>query len=56
MKAGWDTKTLDQIAVNLDNRRRPETKSDRLGGEFPYYGASGIVDYVADYMVSKGKS
>ena len=50
MKAGWETKTLDQISVNLDNRRRPVTKADRVGGEFPYYGASGIVDYVADYL------
>jgi type I restriction enzyme S subunit len=50
MKACWDTKTLDQISVNLDNRRRPVTKADRVGGEFPYYGASGIVDYVADYL------
>lgn len=50
MKAGWQTRTLDQISVNLDNRRRPVTKSDRVGGEFPYYGASGIVDYVADYL------
>ena len=28
----------------------PITKSDRKAGEFPYYGASGIVDYVADYI------
>jgi type I restriction enzyme S subunit len=50
MKQGWQTKTLDQIAVNLDSRRIPITKADRIGGEYPYYGASGIVDYVADYI------
>ena len=46
----WPTKTVDQIATNLDSKRIPITKSDRKAGEFPYYGASGIVDYVADYI------
>lgn len=46
----WPVKTLDQIAKNLDSRRIPITKSDRKAGEYPYYGASGIVDYVADYI------
>jgi type I restriction enzyme, S subunit len=49
-KAGWETKTLDQIAVNLDSKRVPITKADRISGEYPYYGASGIVDYVADFI------
>jgi type I restriction enzyme S subunit len=34
----------------LDSRRVPITKGDRKEGPFPYYGASGIVDYVADYI------
>lgn len=50
MMAEWQTKTLDQIAENLDSKRIPITKSDRKSGEYPYYGASGIVDYVADYI------
>jgi type I restriction enzyme S subunit len=50
MKKGWEKKTLGQISINLDNRRVPITKSVREGGEYPYYGASGIVDYVADYI------
>ncbi|MFZ2632154.1 MAG: restriction endonuclease subunit S [Desulfosalsimonadaceae bacterium] len=50
MKAGWEKKTLDQIAENLDSKRIPITKADRVSGEYPYYGASGIVDYVADYI------
>jgi type I restriction enzyme S subunit len=50
MKAGWQQKTLDQIADNLDSRRVPITKSDRANGPYPYYGASGIVDYVSDYI------
>ena len=47
---GWVTKTLDQISINLDSRRIPITKSARKMGKYPYYGASGIVDYVADYI------
>ncbi len=50
MKNGWPTKTLDQISVNLDNRRVPITKAVRTAGEYLYYGASGIVDYVGDYI------
>ena len=46
----WSTRTLDKISTNLDSKRVPITKSDRKAGEFPYYGASGIVDYVADYI------
>lgn len=48
--AHWPTKTVDQLSTNLDSKRVPITKSDRKAGEFPYYGASGIVDYVADYI------
>lgn len=47
---GWGVTTLDKISTNLDSKRIPITKSDRKAGEYPYYGASGIVDYVADYI------
>ena len=50
MKNGWQVKTLDQISANLDSQRVPITKADRTTGEYPYYGESGIVDYVADYI------
>ena len=50
MKGGWQMKTLDQIALNLDSKRIPITKSARVSGKYPYYGASGIVDYVTDYI------
>ena len=47
---GWVVTTVDQISTNLDSKRVPITKSDRTNGEYPYYGASGIVDYVGDYI------
>lgn len=42
--------TLGTVAVNLDSKRKPVTKGNREAGEFPYYGASGIVDYVSNYI------
>ena len=34
----------------LDSMRVPITASDREEGEYPYYGANGIQDHVADYI------
>ena len=47
---GWTRQRLDQICENLDSRRVPITSTDRKAGNYPYYGASGIVDYVKDYI------
>ena len=46
----WTRQRLDQICENLDSRRVPITSTDRKTGNYPYYGASGIVDYVEDYI------
>ena len=48
--AKWDSERLGNIADNLDKRRIPITSSDREFGKIPYYGASGIVDYVANFI------
>ncbi len=45
-----DYKTLPDISFNCDRQRKPVTKGSREAGEYPYYGASGIVDYVSDYI------
>jgi type I restriction enzyme S subunit len=42
--------TLPDISLNLDSRRKPVTKSAREPGSIPYYGASGVVDYVSEYI------
>ncbi len=47
---GWVETTVDRLSTNLDSKRVPITKSDRKAGKYPYYGASGIVDYVAEYI------
>ena len=47
---GWVEKKLVEVCENLDSRRIPITKNKRISGDIPYYGASGIVDYVADFI------
>ena len=34
----------------LDSQRVPITAKDRVPGPYPYYGANGVQDYVADYI------
>jgi len=46
----WEVTRLENLVEILDSKRRPITKSDRVTGPYPYYGATGIVDYVADYI------
>ncbi len=41
---------LEDCCDILDSQRIPITASDRTKGEYPYYGANGIQDYVADYI------
>lgn len=42
--------TLPEISENMDYKRVPITSGDRNVGQFPYYGASGIVDYIDNYI------
>lgn len=50
MKKGWENKALGCLCDILDSQRKPITKRDRVAGEYPYYGATGIVDYVGDFI------
>ena len=50
MKAGWKVKTLGSLCDILDNQRKPITKRDRTPGEYPYYGATGVLDFVEGYL------
>jgi len=48
----WEVKPLADVVDFLDGRRRPIKDSNRakMRGSIPYYGASGVVDYVNDYI------
>jgi len=50
MKTDWQTKKLGEVCDILDNKREPITKRNRVFGKYPYYGATGILDYVQDYI------
>nr|WP_237736587.1 restriction endonuclease subunit S [Pseudomonas aeruginosa] len=49
---GWEVKPLGSLVVNKDGKRIPIKASDRadMAGEYPYYGASGVIDYVNDFI------
>src|ERR1039458_6661194 len=46
----WKTVPLASLVENLDSRRVPVKRSERQSGLYPYYGASGIVDWVGSYL------
>lgn len=50
MKEGWEFKKLGDLCQVLDSQRKPVTKKDRTKGIYPYYGATGIQDYVDSYI------
>jgi type I restriction enzyme S subunit len=41
---------LGELCDVLDHKRKPITKRDREAGEYPYYGATGVLDHVAGYL------
>ena len=48
----WTSCTLQDAVVFLDGQRKPLESADRARrqGKYPYYGASGIIDYIDDYI------
>ena len=46
----WKIVQLGEICDVLDSLRKPITKKYREEGDYPYYGATGIVDWVQDYI------
>jgi len=50
MSSEWPLLKLGDLTVNLDTKRKPVKEADRKSGPYPYYGASGIVDYVNGYI------
>ena len=46
----WEQRKLGVIVEFLDTMRKPLEGAKRVAGPYPYYGASGIVDYVDGYI------
>lgn len=49
---GWRIGTLGEIANILDYKRKPLSAEQRalIKGEYPYFGAMSIIDYINDYI------
>ncbi len=50
MMNDWDLCPLGEVTINFDSQRIPVKELDRVSGPYPYYGASGIIDWVNDYI------
>ena len=50
MTDGWQTKQLGELCDVLDYMRKPITKRDRIAGDYPYYGATGVLGHVDGYL------
>lgn len=50
--AGWEVKPLNDLLLLEDSRRIPLSNKERENrrGIYPYYGATGIMDYIDDYI------
>ena len=50
--AHWEVKLLKRVFANLDSRRIPLSGEERsaMSKEYPYYGASGVIDHVEGYL------
>ena len=46
----WEQRKLEDVVEFLDTMRKPLEGAKRTPGPYPYYGASGIVDYVDGYL------
>ena len=46
----WEQRKLEDVVEFLDTMRKPLEGAKRVVGPYPYYGASGIVDYVDGYI------
>jgi type I restriction enzyme S subunit len=50
MAGKWPTVALGDVSISHDARRVPVKESERIAGPYPYYGASGVVDFVNSYL------
>lgn len=46
----WPRLPLGDVVDVLDKKRQPITKRNRVAGPYPYYGATGVLDWVEGYL------
>src|SRR5262249_702811 len=49
---GWPVQEFGTLVINENSKRVPVKNADRdkRDGPYPYYGASGIIDYIDDFL------
>lgn len=49
---GWEVTNIGKITANFDSRRIPLSQNERnsMKGDIPYYGATGVMDYVDQFI------
>lgn len=49
---GWEVTNIGKITANFDSRRIPLSQNERnsMKGDIPYYGATGVMDYVDRFI------
>ena len=49
---GWEVKSFGEVSLNFDRQRKPLSGKIRptMQGEYPYYGAAKVLDYINDYL------
>ncbi|WP_440621019.1 restriction endonuclease subunit S [Bacillus subtilis] len=46
----WEECKLGEVVDFFDEKRIPIDSGNRIKGQYPYYGATGIIDYVENYI------
>jgi|AntAceMinimDraft_9_1070365.scaffolds.fasta_scaffold37834_2 type I restriction enzyme S subunit len=49
----WGIQKIKHLTENLDGKRIPISAEKREEGKIPYYGATGVLDYVKDFIFDK---
>ena len=50
IESKWELVKIGDLIEILDNRRIPISQNERKKGKYPYYGATGIIDYIDKYI------
>lgn len=49
---GWEVTNIGKITANFDSKRIPLSQNERnsMKGDIPYYGATGVMDYIHQFI------
>lgn len=50
IESKYSISKVGELVDNLDSQRIPLSKNERITGKIPYYGSTGVIDYVEKYI------